>query len=341
MREHVLVARHRFDFGGLSLEMLLDPSLGSLRSLPCELPPESALHTQGPQGAPTVASVTCSVRLDESLRAAVPAMSSVPRVPNAPRVPRVPNAPRAPSMPTAPIDGCVLWEQRSDGLCVRTKQIVLQIASLGPRHYVVAASIASASVLERMLVTLATTVAELAGALCLHATAVALRGSAVLLLGPSGAGKTTAAELLDDVACLSNDRVVIVSDPVDLDKHWVWSLPVGQASVLPRSAEPVLPLAAMLRVVQATEPAVTVARPVEAMLFVRQGVEVGLDSGPFEAQRLATVGRVVSSAHCGVANVALSHRWRPQLEEFLLADPKPNRRLRRSDTVSTRRGVRQ
>lgn len=274
--------RHRFSLGGVALELLPEPGFA------WSLPTETAQHTSAPNDLPKLAAVTCSLRVDPSLTA------------------------------TAADDPSVRWEQTSDGICVRARQVVLDVVALGPRRYVVAARIGHASLLTLMLNTLVTSVAELAGGLCLHATAVAHRAGALLLLGPSGAGKTTAAELLgEDVTCLSNDRVTLVPDPTKPGKFWVWSLPIGKAPALTRCTEVSLPLAALVRVVQAQESKVTPLREVEAMLQIRQAVEVSQGSEQFEPRRLVAVEALAAAAKSGVAQIALTPSWRPQLESFL------------------------
>jgi hypothetical protein len=285
------VMRHRFSLGGVALELLPEPGFA------WSLPTETAQHTSAPNDLPKLAAVTCSLRVDPSLIA------------------------------TASDAASVRWEQTSDGVCVRVRQVVLDVVALGPRRYVVAARIGHASLLTLMLNTLVTSVAELAGGLCLHATAVAHASGALLLLGPSGAGKTTAAELLGEgVTCLSNDRVTLVPDPTKPGKFWVWSLPIGKAPALPRCAEVSLPLAALVRIVQAQAPQVSQApqlskvtplREVEAMLQIRQAVEVSQGSEQLEPRRLAAVEALAAAAKSGVAQVALAPSWRPELESFL------------------------
>lgn len=279
-------ARQRFSLGGIALELLPEPGFA------WSLPAETAQHTSSASELPKLAAVTCSLRVDPSLAAGAADHASV------------------------------RWEKTLDGICVRARQVVLDVVALGPRRYVVAARIAHASLLTLLLNTLVTSIAELAGGLCLHATAVAHAAGAVLLLGPSGAGKTTAAELLgSDLACLSNDRVNLVPDPCQPGKFWVWSLPVGKAPALPRTSEVSLPLAAVLRVLQARSSRIVPMREVEAMLQIRQAVEVSQGSEFFEPRRLLAVEALAAAAKSGVAHVALAPSWRGELERFLGGSP--------------------
>src|SRR3954449_9043193 len=124
--------RHRFSLGGVALEILPEP--GFARSLPSE----TEQQTTTTSSAPTLGAVTCSVRVDKSL-------AQLERPP------------------------AVAWEKTADGICVRARQVVLDIVALAPRRYVVSARIASPATLTLMLNPLVTSVAELAGGLCLHA----------------------------------------------------------------------------------------------------------------------------------------------------------------------------
>jgi hypothetical protein len=283
------VLRRRFCLGGVALEMLPEPGFA------WSLPAETEHHTTAMNAlsnAPKLGAVTCSVRVDKSLTLSGSA-----------------------SMPPA-----VSWEKTLDGVCVRARGVVLDIAALGPRRYVASARIASSTLLTLLLNTLVTSVAELAGGLCLHATAVAHAGGAVLLLGPSGAGKTTAAEQLGAaVTCLSNDRVTLVPDPVAAGRYWVWSLPVGKAPEIARSSEVCSPLAALLRVRQAhdREASVVPVREVEALMQIREAVEVSAGSEFFEVERLTAVAALAAAAKSGVAHVALSRPWVAHLDAFL------------------------
>ena len=277
--------RHRFSLGGVALELLPEPGFS------WSLPKDTGSHTQPihvVSAGPKLAAVTCSLRVD-------PGLLPIPRE-----------------------LASVSWEQTPDGLCVRARQVVLDLVALGPRHYLAAARIGHPSALTLMLNTLVTSIVELAGGLCLHATAVAHAAGAVLLLGPSGAGKSTAAELLGEgVSCLSNDRVTLVPDPTQSGKYWVWSLPVGKAPALPRSPEVSMPLAALVRVLQASAPSIAPLRGIEAMLQIRQAAEVSRGSEHMEPQRLRMVEALASAAKSGVAKVALTPSWRPQLEALL------------------------
>jgi len=280
-------SRHRFGFGGIAFELLVDGSVTF------SLPPVYERHLVPPSHAPTLADVVCGVRLDRGL---------------------------APPPVEPDLEQGALWEPTPEGLDVRAHEIALSICCTSPRHYAVTARIADSSALPRLLLLLASTVTELAGGVCLHATAVEYAGRALLLLGPSGTGKTTASQLLGDVLCLANDRVNVVSrqeNPDSPAELWVWALPGGSPPRLSPSAHIALPLLALLRVQRAERPAVRALRDAEAVLYVREGMEVGINSGGFEAQRLAAASQLALAAVSGVAQVALGQSWRAELDQFL------------------------
>jgi hypothetical protein len=268
----------------VAFELLLDAAV------PFALPAVYERHMVALAYAPTVADVVCCVRLD-------------PGLPAAPELSEIAHG--------------VLWEATPEGLNVRSREVALSICRTSPRHYAVAARVGGRAELPRLLLLLAATITELAGGATLHATAVEHAGRALLLLGPSGAGKTTASQLLGEVACLAHDRVSVVHGSDDPSALWVWALPGGSPPLLPRSAHVALPLSALLRVQQAERSAVRPLRSAEAVLYVREGMEVAVHSGAFEAQRLQTASQLALAAVSGVAHVALGQSWRAELEQFL------------------------
>jgi hypothetical protein len=286
MRPSSRTSQLRFGFGGVAFELLVDATVSFA------LPPAYERHMVAPAHAPTLADVVCCVRLDRGL---------------------------VPPPFEAEMQHGVLWEPGPECLHVRAHEISLAIRRTSSRHFAITAHIASSAALPRLLLLLATTVIELAGGASLHATAVEHEGRAVLLLGPSGAGKTTAAQLLGDVTCLANDRVNVVlsRQKDDAPALWVWALPGGSPPTLPRSAHVALPLSAMLRIKQAQVPRVSALRSAEAVLFVREAIEVSVNSEHHEAQRLAAASELAMTAASGMAHVALAQSWRADLEGFL------------------------
>jgi hypothetical protein len=226
-----------------------------------------------------------------------------------------------PELPAAATASSV-WESTADGLRVRSRNLTLDVTldmDSPSDHFASTAQLADPSAAAELLVLLASAVLELSGGLCLHATAVELPEGALLLLGPSGAGKTTAAQLLGAFPCLANDRVAVAPSGRG-GGYEVWALPGGSPPRLARSRARVLPLAGFVRIAQAYEkPRVRRLRPGEAALCLREAVEIGVGAGFLEPRRLETVSRLALAAAGGKAEVVLGHSWAPELRSFLTA----------------------
>ena len=221
--------------------------------------------------------------------------------------------------------GLSVWQPTAHGLSVRTAQCALEIAPAGPGRFTGSAALATPGAAAELLTLAACAVLESSGGLCLHATAVELGGKAILLLGPSGAGKTTAAQLLPGARCLAFDRVAVVPHR---SGDQVWALPGGSPPRLERSAARVLPLAGFLRIAQAYEkPAVRALSAGEAALYLREAVEVGVGAGFLETRRLDAVSRLALAATGGKAEVVLGKSWVGELQSFLAAASHPREGL--------------
>jgi hypothetical protein len=221
-----------------------------------------------------------------------------------------------PTLQTPPwSDGTAAWEARPGGVSVTTAELALELRARAARHFEVHARIASERCIPQLVVLLATTVIELAGGLCLHSTAVEWDGAALLLLGPSGAGKTTASQLLGDVRCLANDRVAVWETSAGFG---VWALPGGAPPLLARSPHAALPLAVFLRVLQAEErSSMRRFRVGEAALYLREAIEVGVGSGFLEGERLERVSALACAAIGGSVSTVLGRPWARELRTFL------------------------
>jgi hypothetical protein len=274
-------AERCFAFGGVRFEISADTT-------PRWHLPEPSRAYVLPAWTPTWASVTCALEVDAALAPLAPAEKALS-----------------------------VWHSTAEGLRVRTSALALEVRAIGPRRFASSARLAEPKAASELLVLLAAAALELSGGLCLHATAVELDHGAVLLLGPSGAGKTTAAQLLGDVPCLAYDRVAVApSGPGG--GYEVWALPGGSPPRLARSRARVLPLAGFVRVAQAYEKSqVRALGPSEATLYLREAVEIGVGAGFLEARRLETVSHLALAAAGGRAEVVLGQAWAPELRSFL------------------------
>lgn len=276
-----------FAFAGIAFQVRLDAAGAQAWQLPETY--RATMHTTAP--ARCMASARCDLSLDTRLAG------------------------------TRWPEGHAHWQRRADVLLVRADELELEIQLGAPAHYEVAMRIGAPAALARAWVHLAATLLELSGGLCLHATAVELAGRAVLLLGPSGTGKTTAAQLLGSAPCFANDRVALV--PEATGSYTVWPMPVGNPPALARSQAAVLPLGALLRVMRAAHSTVRPMPSGRAVLYIREAIEAGVDGGSHELARLEAASALASAAVSGIAEIALSEPWLPALERFLRVGTLP------------------
>ncbi|MEY4578904.1 MAG: HPr Serine kinase C-terminal domain [Pseudomonadota bacterium] len=296
----------RFVFGAVAFEISLNDAAHAEWTLPAAYEPYLLAASASSQTeSPVFARVVCSLQRDPSLKGVLQP------------------------------EGAAYWQtlpNRAGGLHVRGDEVAFdmqRVADFDLRaSFVVQARVAAAVGLPQVLLLMAAAAVELAGGLCLHATAVEFEGSAVLLLGPSGAGKSTAAQQLAPLLYLANDRVMVVPKPLPLAAasdtaanapaaYAVWALPVGNAPRLERHRSVVLPLGALLRIIQAPRTALRDVSRAQATLYIREAADVAAESGFFEAQRLEAVTAVAMAAPSGIADILLGDDWRAALSAFM------------------------
>lgn len=142
------------------------------------------------------------------------------------------------------------------------------------------------------------------GAVVLHAAGVELDGHAVLFVGPSGAGKTTACNLLRSARGFVRDRVLVVPEE---DGWSAWALPGWSPTDqrLPASSHSHLPVAAVLAVEHGSIPKVRRASGLEAMTRLRESTMTADDSVEAERDVLETMERLTRQARFGVLTTVL------------------------------------
>jgi hypothetical protein len=299
-RDASVALPERFVFGAVAFEMAL-PADARDRLRDWKLPAVYRPYLLAPSTA--FARVTCTLQIDRSLEGVLQP------------------------------EGAAYWQPLSaaagDGLLVRGDEVAFDMQRIRQTDresvptFVVAARVASSAGLAQVLLLMAAAAVELGGGLCLHATAIVHADQAVLLLGPSGTGKTTAAQQLAPVLCFANDRVMVVPD--GCGAYAVWALPVGTPPRLERHSGAVLPLGAMLRIVQAPHTRVRPISHAQAALYVREAAEVAAESGFFEVERLEAVVAVAQAAPGGIADILLGHDWRAALAAFMSSTSDPAR----------------
>jgi hypothetical protein len=215
---------HRFAFGGVAFEV------ESSDCVRWQLWPEFARHVCHADQFPVAARVHCTVSVDPSLGRG-----------------SVPNGSRAFTV-----------ERRGDATettVVVSSHLHAELEADGPGRYVASVRVPPHGADETepqgpdaVVLGLSAAILEREGGLSLHAAAVELEGHAVLFVGPSGAGKTTAAALATGCQIFAFDRVNVAADGEG--GYVAWSLPGGKQVAVPTSAHHRLPLAAVLRVRQ-------------------------------------------------------------------------------------------
>ena len=138
------------------------------------------------------------------------------------------------------------WD--GDVAMVRTSRARAEIRDLGTSFVATARVAPDANGCSNLCTAVLALIAERRGGVILHATGVDLDGEGVLFIGPSGAGKTTAANHCASGRWFARDRAIVF--PVG--PAWFSSaLPGGGDCALARSSRSVLRLRAIYRVRQA------------------------------------------------------------------------------------------
>lgn len=142
----------------------------------------------------------------------------------------------------------VSWSWQGDHAEVRTREVHVALRCLAKGGYAASARICPSAYAMSSLVTAVTgAIAHREGGLVLHSAGVVVDGRAVLFIGPSGAGKTTAAQHARGASWFSKDRSVVAPTP----NGWMsWGMAGGDEVDLPMAGRTGHPLAAILRVVR-------------------------------------------------------------------------------------------
>ncbi|NOY90136.1 MAG: hypothetical protein GXP55_02925 [Deltaproteobacteria bacterium] len=246
----------RLSFGGVEVELLADTAL-SLPDTHLACVPSGSTPTGTPR-------VVCSVNTDASL----------------------------------------LGERREtraitlsdDGDCLKTPGGRLRLSKTGARCWVASGRVApSETALGALLEGLTAAVLELSGGLVMHAAGVELDGKAYLFVGPSGAGKTTAAGQVFGGRSFTVDRVALC---ISAHGAEAWALPGGTKpdEIAPPSAHARLPLGGVLRVVQASRVLALELASHQALLVLRESILTTNSSQGAEERRLDAIQHFLSPA---------------------------------------------
>jgi hypothetical protein len=263
--------------GGVAFELLAADGAG-LR------PGERAQrHCVPTAGAPVVAQVSCAVRRD----------------------PALPSSVAADQVQRRPLPGAV--EVSSRQMCARLERVA------AGRYLATARVAPGEQALEALLRGLSAELVAAEGGLVLHASGLELDGAAVLFVGPSRAGKSTATVLAG--ACFAYDHVAVVTVA---GRPFAWGLPGGTRPAAPEADAAVLPLRAILRVRRGgAQPELVDTDPVGALFVLRESVESADLSDAGEQARLRAITELAALAHVGEIRTVLGQPLTPLLRAAL------------------------
>lgn len=154
---------------------------------------------------------------------------------------------------------------------VRTADAHVRWRREGHGRYAAEAELEAPYGLSHMTTALTGALVSAEGGVVLHAAAVVLEERAVLLIGPSGAGKTSAACLCGGTRWLAKDRVALLPTSAG----WrAWGMPGGDDITLPQAPNRPLPVAAIARVRRADEaPSLRRLDPLRALVALRESTQ--------------------------------------------------------------------
>jgi len=270
-------AIHRFVFGGVAFEVSTAPALRW-----------ALIEDHARFGAPfDEGPVAASVRV---------AASSVTAFPRAPR------------------DVRYTW--RGGHARVETHGVRADLRELGPGSFACSALVgAQRGDCGSLCTALAGALVDRVGGLVLHASAIELEGGAVLFVGPSGAGKTTAANHCAGARAFAKDRAAVYRT----EAGWFTAPMAGGDEIeLPGAERRVLPLHAILRV-ERGEDAVAVegCDPLAAVRVLRESAQLGARDVDSEGALLERLLTIAAQAPVGIVRTRLGAPVVPSLLDFV------------------------
>jgi hypothetical protein len=200
----------------------------------------------------------------------------------------------APELEGEPFTREIRWEWSDDVARVETGRVRAELRRLGPGRYAATAMVVPGDAgCSALISALTAAVVHREGGFVLHAAGVELEGRAFLFVGPSGAGKTTAANHCRGARWIARDRAAVYPTPLG----WYASGMAGGDPIdLPRAASAVLPLGAVFRVRHASVRGEVMARSgVRALTNVRESVMAKVSGPDGELELLARISAFAES----------------------------------------------
>jgi hypothetical protein len=276
----------RFVLGGVAFELSAS-TLG--QQIRCSLEPDAARYCLPANRHPEIASVLCSVAIDDALFEG------------------------ANPFGVLELQGCTIADLAHGEINLSAPRVRATLCRLEPHRYVCSARVASdpraLSILLRSIVAIAV---HEAGGLMMHAAGVVLSQRAVLYVGPSGQGKSTAAAHTDGARMFASDHVALIPD--EGGRVLVYGMPGGKRADMPYVDDVVWPLGMILRVrrddpssLEQRVPRARLVQGVEALFIAREAAEAADTSKSAEDARLNAAYAVTQASAIGTVHTVLGH----------------------------------
>lgn len=202
----------------------------------------------------------------------------------------------APELPSDFEDREVRWQWSGDVARVETCRVRAELRYLGPSRYAATALVLPNEPGCSALVTaLSAAVIEREGGFVLHAAGVEIDGHAVLFVGPSGAGKTTASNHCGGARWIARDRAAVY--PTRLG-WYAAGMAGGDDIDLPKAPAPVAPLGGILRIRRGEGRLVDPGLAAN-LRNLRESVTAAASTADDEAARLSRLVELAATARVG------------------------------------------
>jgi hypothetical protein len=200
-------------------------------------------------------------------------------------------------------DRAIRWEWDGELAHVETGRVRAELRRLSAGHYAATAMVVPNEAGCSSLVTaLSAAIASREGGLVLHAAGVEIDGRAVLFLGPSGAGKTTAANHSLGARWIARDRAAIYPTPLG---WYAAGMPGGDPIELVRAPGRVFPLAGLYRIRKANAAELTPLAGAPAVRHLRESLQSASGNVRDEHELLDRAHRVTKEVRIGELRTAL------------------------------------
>lgn len=209
----------------------------------------------------------------------------------------------------------ITWEWDGDIARVSTGRVRAELRRLSDGKYAATAFVVPSEAGCSALVTaLTAAVVSREGGFVLHAAGVEIDGRAVLFIGPSGAGKTTAANHCHGARWFARDRAVVYPTPLG---WYAAGMAGGSDGGDAWAVGTVFPLGGVFRVVQGTDVRTSSLPPARAVATVRESMQLVVGRSTDERACLDAAVALIESAVLERLETTLGRDLTPALRPLL------------------------